>query len=991
MFVVLRKYRNGSHKFKLKPAVYRLKSTTAKKDFAAAYNPKLIEENADNSEYFYATNNGRKYSLILPPPNITGILHLGHALAVTVEDVLVRWHRMRGFDTVWVPGMDHAGIATQVVVEKKLYKEKGLTRHDFGREAFEKEVWKWKEEKEEVIGGQLKRMGVKLDWPRQMFTLDRKQSVAVTEAFIKLYDSGLIYRSDYLVNWSCVLRSAISDVEVEHLEVTGRTELPVPGYDTPVVFGQLSHFAYKLYDVEPTGSLQGDGEIVVATTRPETIPGDVAVAVNPNDSRYAHLIGQYVWHPLRNEKIPIIGDSFVDSDFGTGAVKVTPAHDHNDFEVAKRHGLTSIQVIDEEGKLSDSCGNLAGMRRFDARKALLDELNKLNLLRGTQDHRMIVPICGRSRDVVEFLSKPQWFVRCTDMAKRALRDYENGNLTIEPEHFGKNWTTWLENIRDWCVSRQLWWGHRVPVYFCGSDVDTTPKASNTRTTIAVAARNIDEARSKAAALLSRPPDTLHIRQDEDVLDTWFSSALLPFSAFGWPQQTEDLKKLYPLSIMETGHDILFFWVARMVMLGTQLTGQLPFSKILLHGIVCDAHGRKMSKSLGNVISPEDVIHGSTLKELENALDKNYKSGLITKEEFNKAIAGQKKMFPEGIPQCGADALRFTLCSHNIKNHFVNFDVQECKINKFFGNKIWQAVKFANKWIETVLVAQEIGNLKYESLGKMDKWILSKLSGMVKIVNDSMERYEFHNATAALKNFIYYEFCDIYLESAKRGLRSTESKAAAGHIWTMVVCLDVGLRCTAPFMPVLSSHLHERLNVESVLTFTPRRFDFPQEEAQWSCPTIEDEVDGIMEVVASIRRLKKLFNVTAKHKPKAILVTRSSIYTDYLNTIQDLSGCNTIQIHQDIERKDDMVVDKIGDVTILLEVPQELRDKFDVDVRKLQVKKSKLVGELEKIKAMTSTEGYKLNATEKTKEVNAKKIAGLEEKITRINYMESFTK
>nr|XP_022920244.1 valine--tRNA ligase [Onthophagus taurus] len=917
MFVVLRKYRNGSHKFKLKPAAYRLKSTTAKKDFAAAYNPKLIEENADNSEYFYATNNGRKYSLILPPPNITGILHLGHALAVTVEDVLVRWHRMRGFDTVWVPGMDHAGIATQVVVEKKLYKEKGLTRHDFGREAFEKEVWKWKEEKEEVIGGQLKRMGVKLDWPRQMFTLDRKQSVAVTEAFIKLYDSGLIYRSDYLVNWSCVLRSAISDVEVEHLEVTGRTELPVPGYDTPVVFGQLSHFAYKLCDVEPTGSLQGDGEIVVATTRPETIPGDVAVAVNPNDSRYAHLIGQYVWHPLRNEKIPIIGDSFVDSDFGTGAVKVTPAHDHNDFEVAKRHGLTSIQVIDEEGKLSDSCGNLAGMRRFDARKALLDELNKLNLLRGTQDHRMIVPICGRSRDVVEFLSKPQWFVRCTDMAKRALRDYENGNLTIEPEHFGKNWTTWLENIR-------------------------------------------------------------------------YLRFILCLTYLKW-SNTEDLKKLYPLSIMETGHDILFFWVARMVMLGTQLTGQLPFSKILLHGIVCDAHGRKMSKSLGNVISPEDVIHGSTLKELENALDKNYKSGLITKEEFNKAIAGQKKMFPEGIPQCGADALRFTLCSHNIKNHFVNFDVQECKINKFFGNKIWQAVKFANKWIETVLVAQEIGNLKYESLGKMDKWILSKLSGMVKIVNDSMERYEFHNATAALKNFIYYEFCDIYLESAKRGLRSTESKAAAGHIWTMVVCLDVGLRCTAPFMPVLSSHLHERLNVESVLTFTPRRFDFPQEEAQWSCPTIEDEVDGIMEVVASIRRLKKLFNVTAKHKPKAILVTRSPIYTDYLNTIQDLSGCNTIQIHQDIERKDDMVVDKIGDVTILLEVPQELRDKFDVDVRKLQVKKSKLVGELEKIKAMTSTEGYKLNATEKTKEVNAKKIAGLEEKITRINYMESFTK
>ncbi|KRT85570.1 tRNA synthetase [Oryctes borbonicus] len=501
---------------------------------------------------------------------------------------------MRGLETFWIPGIDHAGIATQLVVEKKIWKERKQTKNDLGREQFLKEIMEWKDDKANTIGQQLKQMGASLDWSKQIFTMDPAHSYAVTEAFIKLFDCGLIYRSDYLVNWSCALGTAISDIEVQHLKISEPTTVSVPGYDKPVKFGILTKFAYKLCD--------SDGEIVVATTRPETMLGDTAIAVHPNDERYTSFIGQICWHPFRNEKISIISDELVDPQFGTGAVKVTPGHDHVDFEIAKRHNLNLLHVIDEKGYINST--QFKGIPRFDARDIIVDELHRLKLLRGQQEHEMVVPTCSRSNDVVEFLLKPQWFLRCTNIAQKALNAVKDGSLEIEPKNFVKDWNNWLGNIRDWCISRQLWWGHRIPIYSCHIEGE--------QNTYCVAASSLETAKIKGGIKLGCESNRIIAVQDEDVLDTWFSSALLPFSAFGWPNDDE-LNRYYPLSLMETGHDILFFWVARMVMLGMQLTGKLPFSKVLLHGIIRDGEGRKMSKSLGNVIAPEDVILGRSLQ------------------------------------------------------------------------------------------------------------------------------------------------------------------------------------------------------------------------------------------------------------------------------------------------------------------------------------------------------------------------------------------
>ncbi|CAH1961894.1 unnamed protein product [Acanthoscelides obtectus] len=561
-----------------------------------AYVPHKVETDTSTDNYFRTVvKNPAPFSLVLPPPNITGTLHLGHALTAAVEDTLVKWKQMQGIETVWVPGMDHAGIATQVVVEKKLWKEEGKSRHDIGREEFEKKVWKWKAEKGDVIGKQLRRLGCSLDWRRELFTMDKDRSKAVQTAFIRLFDEGLIYRSDHLVNWSCVLQSAISDIEVEHLSLNGPTHIEVPGYSNPVEFGLLFRVAYKIH-----GS---DDEIVVATTRPETIPGDVAIAVHPKDERYNRWIGKAVWHPFRNEAIPVIADEFVDPQFGTGAVKITPAHDQSDFEVSKRHQLQSLKVIDETGCLT--YGEFQGIPRFQARTIIVDRLAEMGLMRGKESHPMTVPICSRSKDVIELLVKPQWFINCRDMATLAVSAVKEGELKIHPKRFEKTWFAWLENIRDWCISRQLWWGHQIPAY----SYHLLDQPSDKKW---VAAEDEAAALAKAMAVLGVAEEEIVIQRDEDVLDTWFSSALQPLSAFGWPKKAAP-DRFYPLSLMETGHDILFFWVARMVMLGTHLTGQLPFKEILLHGIICDSHGRKMSKSLGNIIAPDDVIDGITSK------------------------------------------------------------------------------------------------------------------------------------------------------------------------------------------------------------------------------------------------------------------------------------------------------------------------------------------------------------------------------------------
>lgn len=621
-----------------------------------------------------------KFVMVIPPPNVTGFLHLGHALTNAVEDAITRWNRMKGRTTLWNPGCDHAGIATQVVVEKKLWKEENKSRHDIGREEFIKRIWQWKYEKGDRIYSQLRKIGGSFDWSRACFTMDPKLCKAVTEAFVRLHDEGIIYRSNRLVNWSCALKSAISDIEVDKVELNGRTLLSIPGYDKKIEFGVLVSFAYQLFDSED--------KIIVATTRIETMLGDSAVAVHPKDSRYMRYIGKYVQHPFCNRRIPIIADEFVDMEFGTGAVKITPAHDPNDYEIGKRHNLPFINIFDDDGNVIGDYGKFTGMKRFEARVAIIKEMTKRNLLIGVKDNPMVIPICSRSKDVVEPLVKPQWYVKCDEMAAQAREAVSTGALKIIPEQFKKTWYIWMDGIRDWCISRQLWWGHRIPAYaikFINSRAN-----SKKIDEYWVSAHSEAEAREKAAKKLGVNVNDIIAEQDPDVLDTWFSSALFPFSIFGWPDETPELNAFYPGTLLETGHDILFFWVARMVFMGQKLLGQLPFKEVYLHAMVRDAHGRKMSKSLGNVIDPMDVIKGISLEDLQKQLlDSNLDS-----KELERAQEGQRRDYPQGIPECGTDALRFALCAYTTQGRDINLDILRVQGYRFFCNKIWNATKFA---------------------------------------------------------------------------------------------------------------------------------------------------------------------------------------------------------------------------------------------------------------------------------------------------------
>ncbi|KAL0102785.1 hypothetical protein PUN28_018227 [Cardiocondyla obscurior] len=646
-----------------------------------------------------------KFVMVIPPPNVTGFLHLGHALTNAVEDAITRWNRMKGRTTLWNPGCDHAGIATQVVVEKKLWKEEKKSRHDIGREEFIKKIWQWKYEKGDRIYSQLRKIGGSFDWSRACFTMDPKLCKAVTEAFVRLHDEGIIYRSNRLVNWSCALKSAISDIEVDKVELNGRTLLSIPGYEKKVEFGVLVSFAYQLLDSED--------KIIVATTRIETMLGDTAVAVHPKDSRYVRYIGKYVQHPFCDRHIPIVADEFVDMEFGTGAVKITPAHDPNDYEVGKRHNLPFINIFDDDGNVIGNCGKFTGMKRFEARVAIIKEMTKRNLLIDIKDNPMVIPICSRSKDVVEPLVKPQWYVKCDEMAAQAREAVTTDALKIIPEQFKKTWYSWMDGIRDWCISRQLWWGHRIPAYaikFINSSLNTKKIDEYW-----VSAHSEIEAKKKAAKKLGVNVNDIIAEQDPDVLDTWFSSALFPFSVFGWPDETPELKAFYPGTLLETGHDILFFWVARMVFMGQKLLGQLPFKEVYLHAMVRDAHGRKMSKSLGNVIDPMDVIKGISLEDLQKQLlDSN-----LDPKELERARDGQKRDYPQGIPECGTDALRFALCAYTTQGRDINLDILRVQGYRFFCNKIWNATKFALTYLGSQFNCNNSNDVKYNNVNCID--------------------------------------------------------------------------------------------------------------------------------------------------------------------------------------------------------------------------------------------------------------------------------
>ncbi|KAL3093706.1 hypothetical protein niasHS_006268 [Heterodera schachtii] len=782
---------------------------------------------------------------------------------------------MCGRTVLFVPGCDHAGIATQVVVEKKLKRERGLSRHDLGRTDFVKEVWKWKNEKGHIIYDQLKKMGAGVDWDRVVFMMDPKIMRAVTEAFVRMHEKGVIYRSKRLVNWSCALSSAISEIEVEKREITGRTLLSVPGHAEKVEVGVLVLFAYPLEEevVEEDGSKTR--EIVVATTRLETMLGDVAIAVHPEDARYKRMIGKHCVHPFfPDRRLPIIADSAVLPDFGTGAVKITPAHDQTDFDIGQRHGLPLINIFTDHGSCAPCCGPFAGMRRFNARLAVLGRLKAMGLYRDTKENPMQLRICSRSKDIIEPIIKSQWYVRSSEMAERAKAAVVDGRLRLIPEYHVNTWNAWLNDIRDWCISRQLWWGHQIPAYFITIDGNHLPTGNNEgvddEELYWVSGRTEAEAKTKAAKRFNVSEQSVTLKRDEDVLDTWFSAGMWPFSVMGWPEQTADMRHFFPGSLLETGHDILFFWVARMVFMSQELCdGQLPFKEVFLHAMVRDAHGRKMSKSLGNVIDPLDVIHGITLEQLNKKLE----DGNLDPKELETAKLGQASDYPQGIPECGTDALRFALMAYTTQGRDINLDVLRVQGYRFFCNKLWQGTRFVLSRLGPDFVPSDTFEPSTLALNLADRWLLSRLSHCVSECDVGFRTYNFRQLTSAIHHFWIHEFCDIYLESVKslfvvnnankkgtdaiaeeRSQNGTDEvttqKAVTTARHVLHLAVDSALRLLAPIMPFIAEELWQRLparqseRAESVCVAhypQPAEFPFHDKEAEANYEVLREKV------------------------------------------------------------------------------------------------------------------------------------------------------
>ncbi|KAK9820072.1 hypothetical protein WJX72_005790 [[Myrmecia] bisecta] len=834
------------------------------------------------------------FVMVLPPPNVTGSLHLGHAIMCTIEDTITRWRRMSGFNTLWVPGTDHAGIATQTVVEKKLQRERGITRHDIGRDAFVAETYMWVEEYGGKICSQMRRIGSSVDWSRLAFTMDDKLTAAVKEAFLRLHAEGLIYRENRLVNWDCILKTAVSDIEVDYEEIDEMTLKSVPGYAEKIEFGVLTSFAYQLED--------GSGEIVVATTRPETMLGDTAVAVHPDDKRYAHLHGKHVIHPLNNRKIPIICDAeLVDMSFGTGAVKITPAHDPNDFATGKRHSLEFINILTDDGCINSNGGQFSGQPRFKARVTVVQWLESLGLFRGKAGNKMRLGVCSRSKDVIEPVLKPQWWVNCQQMAAEARAAAGDGRLEIIPSEFRGTWYRWLDNIRDWCVSRQLWWGHRIPAYYITLEGDSDAGAAGApseRTDQWVVARDAAEAEQLAAERF--PGRKFRLQQDEDVLDTWFSSGLFPFSVFGWPDQTEDLDVFYPTSLLETGHDILFFWVARMVMMGMKLTGKVPFKEIYLHSMVRDAHGRKMSKTLGNVIDPIHVIEGISLEGLHATL----LGGNLDPREVEKAKAGQKADFPDGIEECGTDALRFALMSYTSQGGDINLDIKRVVAYRYWCNKLWNAIRFAMRNLGDEFVPSPEAP-RARSLPFACRWVLSRLKAAIDATVKGLEGYDFSTSTQAVYAFWQYELCDVFIELMKPVMSlpdgvaesNAQKRATRETLW---LCLDAGLRLLHPFMPFVTEELWQRL---------PRRADqqgylsimltpYPAGPRNWADEQVEADMAFLMTVVRQTRALRTDYGLV-KQTPKLYVsckdAARAAVIADHAQELCTMSTSSEVEV------------------------------------------------------------------------------------------------
>ncbi|MCD6046510.1 MAG: valyl-tRNA synthetase [Gammaproteobacteria bacterium] len=823
---------------------------------ASKFDSKQTEHDARQywpEQNFAPSGQGTPYCIMLPPPNVTGTLHMGHGFQHTLMDALIRYHRMLGDDTLWQPGTDHAGIATQMVVEKQLARD-GLDRKTMGREAFEQRVWAWKETSGNTIVNQMKKLGTTCDWSRLRFTMDEGLSKAVTTAFVKLYEDGLIYRGTRLVNWDPVLQTALSDLEVLSEEEQGsmwHLKYPLasgwsgdatPSPSVPIPAGERDDNS-----LPPLGGRVGDEGatvplcLIVATTRPETMLGDVAVAVNPEDERYKHLIGQKILLPLVNREIPIIADEYVDPAFGTGCVKMTPAHDFNDFEVCKRHEIAGINIFTKEAKLNDVVPEAyRGLTREVARKRIVQDLTELGLVEKIEPHKLQVPRSERSGAIVEPYLTEQWYVRMESLAKPALDVVEKNEIEFIPETWRNTYRQWLTNIQDWCISRQLWWGHRVPAWYDE-------------------AGNIYVAHTEQEAIEKAGGKKLH--QDDDVLDTWFSSALWPFSTLGWPEKTPEFEKFYPTNVLVTGFDIIFFWVARMIMFGLYFTGKIPFKQVLFTGLIRDQDGQKMSKSKGNVLDPIDLIEGISLDDL---LQKRT-FGLMMESQAKTVEKATRKQFPEGIPAFGEDALRFTYCALATHGRDVRFDLERVEGARNFCNKLWNATRFIQMQLEKCDVTQlPQGFPTLDSLELPEQWIVSKLNNVIEVAHKYFTEFRFDLLAQTLYEFAWYEFCDWYIEFAKIRLNEKVDQAI---LQVLVNTLETILRLLHPIIPFITEDLWQHaikpvLNLQGktlMLEAYPRTCG----EGSQIIPTAVAIIDQVKDIILGIRQVRNFYKIEPK--------------------------------------------------------------------------------------------------------------------------------
>ncbi|MCR5791993.1 MAG: valine--tRNA ligase [Lachnospiraceae bacterium] len=857
------------------------------KELEKNYNPGEIEgrlyKKWIDKRYFHAEVNEEKkpFTIVIPPPNITGKLHMGHALDETIQDILIRFKRMQGYETLWLPGTDHASISTEVKVINQL-KSEGIDKAELGREGFLKRTWEWKKEYGGTIVEQLKKLGSSCDWERERFTLDEGCSEAVEEVFEKLYQKGLIYKGSRIVNWCPVCQTSISDAEVEHEEQDG-------------------HFWHIKYPVAGTK----DQFVEIATTRPETMLGDTAVAVHPEDERYQDIIGKNVVLPIVNKEIPVVADSYVDREFGTGVVKITPAHDPNDFEVGKRHNLPEINILNDDATINAKGGKYEGMDRYEARKAIVEELDRLGLLVKVEPHSHNVGTHDRCNTTVEPMIKQQWFVKMDELIKPAVEAVKTGEIQLIPERMDKTYFNWTDNIRDWCISRQLWWGHRIPAYYC-QDCD-----------------EIIVAKTKNKPTVCPKCGSTHLKQDEDTLDTWFSSALWPFSTLGWPEKTKELEYFYPTDVLVTGYDIIFFWVIRMIFSGYEHMGQKPFSKVLFHGLVRDSQGRKMSKSLGNGIDPLEVI-----------------------EKY------------------GADALRFTLITGNAPGNDMRYYDERVEASRNFANKVWNASRFIMMNMNTEDGAVKLPKeMDLESLTQADKWILSKMNTLTKDVTYNMEKYELGIAAQKVYDFIWEEFCDWYIEMVKPRLYNDEDTTKTAALWTLNKVLIDSLKLLHPYMPFVTEEIFCNLQSEEESIMVS---EWPEFTDKYEFTEDEEAVEIIKAAVKGIRNVRAEMNVPPSKKASVYVVTEekdiAAVFEKNNTFFQTLGYASEVLIQDDKSGiSDDAVSVVIHGATIYMPFA-ELVD-IAKEIERLEKEEKRLEGELKRSNSMLNNEKFVSKAPE----------------------------